>query len=160
MFHRGIASTVDRVTVHTAEHVNQELRMEMEKRLVHYARHPEQIDERLRELDEEWDIERAIEANASTLSLSGLVIGMTLDRRALVLPIVVMAFLFQHSVQGWCPPVPILRRMGFRTAHEIETERYALKILRGDFNDVKAAEGDGQESVDSWVARALRAIAR
>jgi hypothetical protein len=32
--------------------------------------------------------------------------------------------------------VPILRRFGFRTADEINTERYALKALRGDFDAV------------------------
>jgi hypothetical protein len=42
------------------------------------------------------------------------------DRRWLTLPALVTAFLFQHVIQGWCPPVPILRRLGFRTAHEIE----------------------------------------
>jgi hypothetical protein len=31
-----------------------------------------------------------------------------------ILPALVTAFLFQHAVQGWCPPVPILRRLGFR----------------------------------------------
>jgi hypothetical protein len=38
--------------------------------------------------------------------------------------------LFQHAVQGWCPPVPILRRMGFRTIYEIEQERRELLALR------------------------------
>jgi hypothetical protein len=35
----------------------------------------------------------------------------------------------QHALQGWCPPVPILRRLGFRTAREIFEERLALKSL-------------------------------
>ena len=46
-----------------------------------------------------------------------------------------------HGLQGWCPPVPFLRRMGFRTASEIDYERYALKALRGDFKDVTANNG-------------------
>ena len=57
-------------------------------------------------------------------------------------------FLFQHAVQGWCPPIPILRRLGFRTSYEIEEERAALKALRGDFENSKGSEG-----------RALRAAA-
>jgi hypothetical protein len=52
----------------------------------------------------------------------------------------VTAFLFQHAVQGWCPPVPILRRLGFRTVTEIEQERHALKALRGDFARVDQAD--------------------
>jgi len=59
--------------------------------------------------------------------------GMTLGRRWLVLPALVSGFLLQHALQGWCPPVPVLRRLGFRTMAEIDRERYALKTLRGDF---------------------------
>jgi hypothetical protein len=54
----------------------------------------------------------------------------------------VAAFLFQHAIQGWCPPVPILRRMGFRTASEIEQERQALKALRGDFAGISNDNAD------------------
>jgi len=32
-------------------------------------------------------------------------------------------------LQGWCPPVPVLRRMGIRTQSEIERERCALTSL-------------------------------
>jgi hypothetical protein len=36
--------------------------------------------------------------------------------------------------------VPVLRRLGFRTASEIDHERYALKALRGDFEKFGAAQ--------------------
>ncbi len=36
-------------------------------------------------------------------------------------------------------PVPVLRRLGFRTTYEIDRERYALKALRGDFDGVAQA---------------------
>ena len=99
-----------------------------------------EIPVRLRELKQEWDIERAIEANASALALTGTALGATQDRRWLILPVLVTAFLFQHAIQGWCPPVPILRRLGFRTAHEIEQERTALMALRGDFDQIAGAQ--------------------
>jgi hypothetical protein len=35
--------------------------------------------------------------------------------------------------------VPLLRRLGVRTAREIELERIALKALRGDFDHVNDA---------------------
>ena len=95
------------------------------------------IDRRLGDLDREWDIERTIEANASTLALAGTLLGIFINRRFLVLPIAVTAFLLQHALQGWCPPVPLLRRLGFRTAKEIHEERTALKALRGDFQRVR-----------------------
>ena len=96
-------------------------------RVRHYERHMDEIPARLRELDEEWDIERAIEANAAALAFAGVALGSTVSRRWLALPALVTAFLFRHALQGWCPPVPVLRRLGFRTAHDIEEERQALK---------------------------------
>src|SRR5262249_41243166 len=57
-------------------------------------------------------------------------------RKWLVLPLAVSGFLFQHATEGWCPPVPLLRRLGFRTSFEIQEERQAPKALRGDFDAV------------------------
>jgi hypothetical protein len=112
---------------------------DMRRRLQWYAARPHLIADRLHALDEEWDVERAIQANAATLALSGTVLSMTHDRRWAVLPLAVTGFLLQHATQGWCPPVPILRRLGFRTHVEIERERHALKALRGDFEGVPRA---------------------
>ena len=84
-----------------------------------------------------------------------LTLGLTLDRRWLALPVGVAAFLLQHAVQGWCPPVPVFRRLGVRTAGEIDRERYALKALRGDFDRIApSGAGDGA----SRARRALDAV--
>jgi hypothetical protein len=129
----AIPTTRERVPAHTSESVNERLEREMQQRLREIAAEPSRIPRRLRELDEEWDIERAIEANASALAFTGVALGFLHHPYWLALPAAVTAFLFQHAVQGWCPPVPILRRLGFRTVYEIEQERYALKAMRGDF---------------------------
>jgi hypothetical protein len=126
-----IPSTRRRVRQNTADDVNKRIDEQIERNVRYYSEHREEIDRRLRELDEEWDIERMIEANAATLALSGTVLGVFGDKRFLLLPALVAAFLLQHAVQGWCPPVPILRRLGFRTLDEINRERYALKAIRG-----------------------------
>jgi hypothetical protein len=131
---RIIPSTRRRVRRHTEETVNRRIDDQIARNVRHFSLHPDEIDDRLAELDQEWDIERMIEANASTLAFAGAALGAAVDKRFLVLPLAVTAFLFQHAVQGWCPPVPILRRFGFRTQDEINTERYALKALRGDFD--------------------------
>jgi hypothetical protein len=34
-----------------------------------------------------------------------------------------------HAVRGWCPPVTVLRALGFRTAKEIDAERQALEAV-------------------------------
>jgi hypothetical protein len=87
------------------------------------------------------DIERAIEANAAALAFAGMTLAH--DKRWLILPGLVTAFLFQHAIQGWCPRVPILRRLGFRTAYEIEEERRALQAVRGDFNNLPHVSARG-----------------
>ena len=134
-----MASTAARVPSQTDSEVNRRIRQEIEERIAYFADHPDEITARLDELDREWGIERTIEANASTLAFTGTILGATFDRRWLALPVVVTAFLLQHAIQGWCPPVPVLRRMGFRTADEISQERYALKALRGDFQPIQTA---------------------
>ncbi len=135
----AFSTSANRVAKHTPEHVNRRIAQNSEARIRRIGTDPTAIALRLGELDAEWDIERAIEANASTLAFIGTGLGFFVHPYWLLLPALVTAFLFQHAVQGWCPPVPILRRLGFRTAYEIERERQALKILRGDFSGVHSA---------------------
>ena len=126
----ALPSTVNRVPAHTAEHVNQQIRRRTERSVDYYRQHPQQIGRRLRELDREWDIERTLEANAATLVVAGAVLGLTVDRKFLGIPLVVGGFLLQHALQGWCPPLPVFRRLGLRTAAEIQHERSALEAIR------------------------------
>lgn len=91
------------------------------------------IDERIRELEREWTLERALEANAATLGLAGIALGLAVDRRFLALTGLASALLLQHSLQGWSPAQPLLRRMGLRSSEEIRDEILALRIMRGDF---------------------------
>jgi hypothetical protein len=134
-----IPATAERVPAHTAESVNQRIERETLDRLRFYAANPQLIDRRLAELDAEWDTERTLEANAATLALTGTLLGAVHDKRWLALPAAVTAFLLQHAVQGWCPPLPVLRHLGVRTMHEIDIERNALKSLRGDYIGVPSA---------------------
>jgi hypothetical protein len=150
-----IPSTVTRVPEHTADRVNERIRRQTEENVARYAAAgPWAIDRRLGELDREWDIERALETNAATVALVGLGLGTFVDRRFFALPAVVAGFLLQHALQGWCPPVPVFRRLGYRTSSEIDEERYALKALRGDFRDVAVGDGPGPDRIE----RALRAV--
>jgi hypothetical protein len=123
-------STRNRVPAHTASEINQHIQDEIEANRKYFRENPKLIRQRLHELDKEWDIERAIEANAGAIGLTGILLSFT-DRRWIILPMLVTGFLFQHAVQGWCPPVPVLRRLGFRTSYEIEQERRVLLSLDG-----------------------------
>ena len=111
-----IASTVARVPDNTADDVNQRIRLMTEQRVASCAsRGRDAIDRRLAELDQEWDMERTLDANTSIISLDGLTLGASVDRKWFLLPAAVSGFLLQHAVQEWCPPLPILRRLGIRT---------------------------------------------
>jgi hypothetical protein len=148
-----LPSTPDRVPDHSPESLNLAIREVTDASIRLHAQHPERIDSRLSELDREWDIERTLEMNAATLAFTGVVLGVTLDRRWLAIPAVVTAFLFQHAVQGWCPPLPVLRKFGFRTMREIDIERYALKAVRGDFGPLVP----GPQERDARASQALQA---
>ena len=135
-----IPSTVQRVPLHTIGSVNQSIRKRTEESVARVAaKGPEAIDERLEELDREWDIDRALEAKFASIILIGTALGLVHDRRFLAVPAIASGFLLLYAVHGWAPPVPALRRAGFRTAAEIDHERYALKALRGDFKTNGAA---------------------
>ncbi len=126
-----IASTVDRVPKHTSVRANERIREETEKNIAYYSSQGRKaIDRRLQELDEEWDIERTLEANAASATIFGFLMGTLWNRKWFILPGVVGGFLLQHALDGWCPPLPILRRLGFRTSSEIEYERRALLLAR------------------------------
>lgn len=86
------------------------------------------------------DIERCLETGAATLSLIGAALGAGKNRRWFLLPTAVAGFLLQHALQGWCPPLPLFRRLGVRTADEINLERRALKALRGVFDGIVAGK--------------------
>jgi hypothetical protein len=144
-----LPSTAERVPEHTPEHVDQRIEQQTIANLKCYATaSPEVIRERIAQLDAEWDIERTLEANASALALIGVSLGAFVNKKWLILPGIVAGFLLQHALQGWCPPVPVFRRMGFRTSYEIDQERYALKAFRGDFGDVAGDVAKSAAAVD------------
>jgi hypothetical protein len=122
-------SSLDRVRSSTASHVNEEIDHQTDINIHYYKdKSRAEILERIQMLDKEWDIERVLEVNASSLALSGLILGLTKNRKWLFLPGIILPFLLQHGLQGWCPPLPLLRRLGIRTRGEIDREKYDLKL--------------------------------
>jgi hypothetical protein len=118
------------------DRINRRIQDETDRRIDALRSAPRRaIDRRLRDLDREWDIERTLETNASVLALAGSVLGLTKNRWFFLVPAAVSAFLLQHALQGWCPPLPLFRRLGVRTRREIDDERHRLLLLRGDGPD-------------------------
>ena len=75
-------------------------------------------------------------------TLTKVALGTAWDRRFLVLSALAGGLLLLNAALGRGPPLPFLRRPGRRTAAEINQERYALKALRGDFDDLRALTRD------------------
>jgi hypothetical protein len=147
-----LPTTSARVPMNTDDEVNAQIQHDTKARIakLHHASEA-RITRRIQELEEEWDIERTLEANAATACLIGVTLGATVNRRFFFFPAVIGGFLLQHALQGWCPPLPIFRRLGVRTQREIDDERFALKLLRGDFH---SADHPQDENLD-WLMTAL-----
>lgn len=138
---------LDRVRRHTQLDTNREIEEQTRINVrVHAAQGEAAVSERIRELEREWDVERTLEANASTLALIGAALGTTVSKKWFWLTGGVLTFLFQHATSGWCPPLPVLRKLGIRTQTEIDREKFALKAVRGDF-DRTATRNDAEETL-------------
>ena len=137
-----ISLELERVRRHTSDRSNERIDHTIAETIEAYAGKSDAVlSRRIDELDREWDIERALQTHAAALALAGLGLGISLNRRWLALSGGVLGFLLLHGTHGWCPPLPVLRRFGVRTRSEIERERFALKFLRGDFDQVRNADG-------------------
>jgi len=103
-------------------------------RVAYYAKNPEELADRLRELDGEWDSSQAAAAASVGMSLASLASAFSRRGRWAVLPITaVQAVLVRHAIAPGGVLGKVAGRCGLRTRRQIESERYALKALRGDF---------------------------
>jgi hypothetical protein len=143
----------DLVRRNTAGEVNRRLDRSLRERVRFYASQPRDVvDQRLRALEREWDIERWLELNAATVALGSLALALAKHRAWLALTGAVAGFLAQHAIQGWCPPLVLFRRLGVRTRREIDAEVTALKALRGDFAGVLPESVEPMRRADAALA--------
>lgn len=93
------------------------------------------LSQRIEALNYEWDTERVLETNAAAVTLITSVLGLITKRHYMfLLTGTVGAFLLMHALEGWCPPLPIIRKLGVRTAEEIGNEKTICKLLRQDYS--------------------------
>lgn len=119
----------DRIRQHTAPALNQKIDRQIEANIEGLrGAAPEDIRERLALLEKEWDIDQLIQAKTGALVNLGLALGRR-NRKGYWLAGLGFASLLSHAVSGWSPPLPILRRMGFRTRREIDREKHALLAM-------------------------------
>jgi hypothetical protein len=131
-------SAWDRIRARTSGEVNARIDREAALRVAKVRSEPTAgLLRHLAELDREWDVDRALMANFAILG--GLSFTLGVSRRNpwrtrnpwLALFGTQLGFLLFHAVVGWCPPLPVFRRLGFRTQKEIDAERQCVhRILR------------------------------
>lgn len=94
---------------------------------------PSQIRQRLSELEHEWTVDRALMLNFAVLgALTSSLALRNLRRTGRLggwgaLFVTQLGFLAYHAIGRWCPPLPVFRRLGFRSDKEISAERLALE---------------------------------
>lgn len=125
----------DRVRNHTADKVNQKIDKCTQENIHRYSNESrEVVRNRIEKLNEELDIEQALQLTSAANVLAGIGLALTVNKKWLLLSAISSAFLIQHSIQGWCPPLPLFRRLGVRTREEINEEIDALKERLSTFS--------------------------
>jgi len=81
------------------------------EKIKRYAAYPEGIEDRLKQLDQEWDMERMWEANASNLVIIGIILGTFVWVWLYLISLLVGVFLLaggqiifhlhRHLLGGW-----------------------------------------------------------
>ena len=141
----------DRVREHSPEKFNERIDRVTQRRVLRAGGESKPaLSRRLEELDQEWDMERVLETNASALALGGVLLGLLVNKKFFLIPCFVLPFLLQHAIQGWCPPVPMFRSRGVRTRKEIDTEKFAVKALRGDFSRIEGNADPNARARAAW----------
>lgn len=126
-----------RVEMHTSKKINKEIEYKTEENLEKFKYSDYVIlTNRIKQLDREWDTERVLETNAAAFIFVSSIIGFFTSPYWFLLTGIISFFLFEHAIQGWCPPLPLIRRLGIRTQEEIQVEKMAIKFMRGDFNNI------------------------
>ncbi|MFT3781875.1 MAG: hypothetical protein QM790_07655 [Nibricoccus sp.] len=121
-----------------------------------YAAQPSAvIDDRIRELRQEWSIDRILQFEIATIGLTTALLALVHSRKWGILTCAVTATLLIFARTRKGSAVQLLRELGFRTRAEIDREIFALKLLRGDFASVKPLSPVGEEDVVLPVLQAV-----
>lgn len=132
---KALPPTFKRVLYNTPPEINEDIREKTLENLSHFQGDIEElISARIKSLQREWDTERFLETSAASLIILGSVLGLRSGRLWHLFTGAVGASLLLHALEGWCPPLPAIRRCLIRTADEINKEKTVLKMMRGDFS--------------------------
>ena len=135
MIKKILPPTTKRVANNTSNKTNQMIREQTISCIDAYKDSGTSVlSEKIKNLNYEWDTERVLEKTAaSTVLLSSLIGYKKTKCCGFLITGTVGFFLLQHALQGFCPPLSVIRKLGVRTAEEIFHEKMVFKYLRGDF---------------------------
>jgi hypothetical protein len=120
---------------------------------------PQAIEDRLAALDREWTAGRMTKAAMGVVIVAGLMLS-NLSLWFLILPAVSGLLLLSYLFGRTSGLGILFHRMGYRSGFEVDREKMALKVLRGDFRhlptvhdiesreDISRLEGEGGIVVD------------
>jgi hypothetical protein len=130
------ATEADPVRRYTSPEMLQKIDEQIERNVAFYASQPDEVvAERIRELQQEWSINRCLQAKTAAMGLLGAVLGLFVSKKWALLTVAGFGFLLFRQAD---PRIAALRRLGLRTRSEIGRELYALKAARGDFKSLPA----------------------
>ncbi|MFO8053671.1 MAG: hypothetical protein R6U19_00720 [Bacteroidales bacterium] len=149
----------DRIRQNTIEMVNQRIDQSINNNIRYYGSQTKEIiSKRIKELDMLWDIDRIVQAGATGTSFTTLLMGAIGSKNWWFLTATSLSFLGIYSVHGWAPSVCVLRSLGIRTRQEIEREKYALKALRGDFDEISTHPDNENEKRATAAIKATESL--
>jgi hypothetical protein len=124
-------------------------RSRLEDRLADYAvKGVDAINDRLCEIEGEWTAGRMVKATTGLAIVVGFALTAMLDPIWMLLPAIAGAFLLQYLFFRQSPLTDIFHGLGFRSGHDIDAERLALRTLRGDFRHLPTvAEVEDRDAV-------------
>jgi len=132
-----IPKTATRVEAHTRSGLAEKINEQTRSNVSHYSDLGKgAIEVRLKQIGQEWDVERTLQTNFAIVNMVGVLLAGFVDRRWALFSAAASAFMLQHALQGWCPPLGFVRAAGKRTGRERDVERFALKAVRGDFSEI------------------------
>nr|WKN34993.1 hypothetical protein K4G66_21690 [Tunicatimonas sp. TK19036] len=139
------------------ETVNPKYDKQINRRLLYYAHHPQFIEHRIQQLEKETSVEQVVEVGSVSLSLIGLILGASGNKRWLLLSVLAAGLLFLKNEKRSTVLTSQLQAQGYRTNNEISHERNVLRALRGDFDAIGASDQQKPEERVRQIMRSLKA---
>ncbi len=123
----------DGIRKRTGTKTNQKIDRATQESLDEVAFSPDAMRARLSELEHEWNIDRALMLNFAVLGGVSAAMAIGVAQRGGRYGVWAgvffsqIGFLAHHALRRWCPPMPLFRRLGFRSEREIDAERAGLE---------------------------------